>query len=283
MIPDNASVSAQTKLVPHLSHRYTMYMFPYGDNKADYILLDTTSDVYPFYGTDDYVKEAKAVLLGGHYGIVAAQDGYILLKRGLAAPGVSPFSAIKPGAAADMLKVLPNLPEGFCSNSYVSGEAVSSSMQVTFNGPGGSMDLVGFKVDASKPLSESKNYMDVVTYWRVSKPITTPLQILLLINGSDGREYLASTDFPMVLWCQTNTWKTGTLVQVSSKVFGLQGSNIPNGLAYVSLALLPLVQSSRTIMDIHARLPLRVISAPSTVKADQSMNALQLAQLQLVS
>lgn len=282
MIPPNASVSAQTKLVPHLSHRSQIYMFPYGDEIADYVLLDTVGDVYPFYGTDDYVKEAKSVILGGHYGIVAAQDGFILLKRGLASPGVSPFSAIKPAGNMDMLNVLPSLPASFCANNYVDAHAVRPTMRVTFSGFGGSMDLVNFKVDASDPLSISKNYMSVDTFWQVDKPVTTPLQILLMIDGRDGKEYLASTDFPTVLWCQTNTWKPGTIVEVSSRVFALQGSNVPNGLVHISMALLPLVQSSSTIVDVHARLPLHIVSAPSIVRSDQGMNALQLAQLRLV-
>jgi uncharacterized membrane protein len=288
MVPPNASVSAQTKLVPHLSHRSQIYMFPYGDEMTDYVLLDTAGDVYPFYDTDDYVKEAKSVILGGHYGIVAAQDGFILLKRGLASPGISPFSAVKPNgnpgtmATMNMLDVQPKLPASFCANNYVEARAVAPAMHVTFSGFGGSMDLVNFKVDASDPLSISKNYMSVDTFWQVNKPVTTPLQILLLIDGSDGREYLASTDFPTVLWCQTNTWKPGTIVEVSSRVFGLQGSNVPNGLVHMSMALLPLVQSSSTIMSVHARLPLHIVNAPSTVRLDQGMNALQLAQLRLV-
>jgi uncharacterized membrane protein len=285
MVPPNASVSAQTKLVPHLSHRSQIYMFPYGDEIADYVLLDTAGDVYPFYDTDDYVKEAKSVILSGHYGLVAAQDGFILLKRGLASPGISPFSAVKfSGNKTDlnMLDVQPELPSSFCANNYVDTHAVVPAMHVNFSGFNGSMDLVNFKIDASDPLSISKNYMSVDTFWQVNKPITVPLQILLMIDGSDGKEYLASTDFPTVLWCQTNTWKPGTIVEVASRVFGLQGSAIPDGLVHMSMALLPLVQSSSTIMNIHARLSLHIVNAPSTVRVDQGMNALQLAQLRLV-
>ena len=49
----------------------------------------------------------------------------------------------------------------------------------------------------------------------------------------------------------------------------------------MSLALLPLVQSSSTIMDIHARLPLHVVSAPDAVIANPRANALQLMTLQI--
>jgi uncharacterized membrane protein len=81
-IPPTASVSAQTRLVPHLSQRVTIYLFPYGDNVAQYILLDVTGDKYPYATTQAYNREVKKVLLSGQYGIVTAQDGYLLLKRG---------------------------------------------------------------------------------------------------------------------------------------------------------------------------------------------------------
>ena len=81
-IPSTASVSAQTRLVPHLSHRLTVYLFPYGDDVAQYILLDVTGDRYPYATAQAYNHEVRRVLLSGHYGIVAAQDGYLLLERG---------------------------------------------------------------------------------------------------------------------------------------------------------------------------------------------------------
>ncbi len=43
LIPATASVSAQSNLVPHLSERNSIYLFPYQDDRADYIFLDTTS------------------------------------------------------------------------------------------------------------------------------------------------------------------------------------------------------------------------------------------------
>src|SRR6266699_2631288 len=76
MIPPDASVSAQSALVPHISHRTDIYLFPYADNQADYIFLDVTGDIYPFFA-HDYVTEVKKVLLSGNYGIMAAQDGYL--------------------------------------------------------------------------------------------------------------------------------------------------------------------------------------------------------------
>lgn len=86
MIPSDASVSAQTSLVPHLSQRDEIYMFPYGDERADYILLDTTSGTYPFHGDDAYMQEVKLVMTSGNYGLLLDRDGYVLLQAGLPPP-----------------------------------------------------------------------------------------------------------------------------------------------------------------------------------------------------
>lgn len=283
MVPAGASVSAQTKLVPHLSQREHIFMFPYQDQTANYVLLDTTGDIYPYSNTVDYIREAKSVLLSGNYGVVAADSGFILLKKGLPAPGLSPYSAVKPGSGVDMADALPNLPASFCNDSSVVSQTIPNPLQVTFTGKGGgSMDLVGYNVvTPTAVLSKATGYTHVATYWRVNKPITTPLQILLLVNGNDGHEYFASSDFPTLLWCQTNTWQPGTVIEVNSRVFDLQGSSVPNGLAHMSIALLPLTQSSSTIMDVQARLPLHVVNAPSAVIPTKITNALQIAQLQL--
>ncbi|HET8851039.1 MAG TPA: DUF2079 domain-containing protein, partial [Ktedonobacteraceae bacterium] len=81
-IPADASISAQTTLVPHLSHRQRIYLFPYADDDADYILLDAKSYTYPFHHYKDYAATVKTILLQGNYGVVDMDDGYLLLQRG---------------------------------------------------------------------------------------------------------------------------------------------------------------------------------------------------------
>ena len=81
-IPPNASISAQTTLVPHLSHRKRIYLFPYAVDHADYILLDATSYTYPFHHYRDYAATVKKILLQGNYGVLDIDDGYLLLQRG---------------------------------------------------------------------------------------------------------------------------------------------------------------------------------------------------------
>ena len=282
MIPPTASVSAQSNLIPHISHRSHIYQFPYGDTVADYIFLDTTSDITPFYGSNDYIKEAKNVLIGGKYGIVAARDGYLLLKRGLPAPGISSFSPIQPDTSASNALVLPNLPTSFCSYINVSANNVKNSMDVAFMNPTTSqatMDLIGYDVDAPRPFSVSSDSLTVTTYWKVIAPLSMPLQVVTFMTDKQGNEYQGTADFPAVSWCQTDTLKAGTMVRLTSRMFNVQANRVPVGIAHVSVALVPLVQDGRTIMDEKSRLPLRVVQIPRSVSLTQGTNAVQIMAL----
>ena len=81
-IPASASVSAQSDLVPHLSNRRFVYLFPYRAVEADYVLLDVTSNPYPLSDAAAYVQNIWQTLNSGLFKVVVAQDGYILLQRG---------------------------------------------------------------------------------------------------------------------------------------------------------------------------------------------------------
>jgi len=277
MIPSGASVSAQTALVPHISHRAHIYLFPYADDYADYVFLDVTSDIYPFY-SHDYIAAVKKVLLSGDYGILAAQDGYLLLKRGLSPPSVSQDSPFRAGENA-----LLNLPDGFCSFVRVSPQQVTNPLQVTFankGSPAAMMNLIGSGVAAPYTFSMGADYIQITTYWQINTPTTLPVQIVALIVDRNGKEHFATTFFPALSWCPTDTWKPGMVLKVTSGAFFIGA--IPIGLAHVSIALVPLAHPYDTIMDVKARLALHRVSAPSTVGDPAGTNALQLATITLV-
>lgn len=290
MIPEDASVSAQTKLVPHLSHRKNIYMFPYAvdtkltgkqyaDKLADYVLLDVTGDIYPYFESQQYITQVKSVLAGGNYGVLAAQDGYLLLKRGLPAP----HTLAGTGSAQNPASWLFDLPQSFCSNIYVPGQEVQNPLQVQFQQKdGGNMQLIGYQVGASSPFSRTNGYGTLTTYWRVDQTGKLPLQELILLRGSDGHEYFVSTDVSDLAWCPTQTWKPGSIVRLTSRTFNLKKSGIANGLAQMSISLLPQTQTSSTIMDVQARLPVQILNAPRTVTVNQSTKALQLMPLTIV-
>lgn len=85
-IPKAASVSTLSDLVPHLSNRETIYLFPTTEH-ADYILFDAhpTANFWPFISRDARHEAARALaphLTSGEYGVARADDWTILLKRG---------------------------------------------------------------------------------------------------------------------------------------------------------------------------------------------------------
>jgi len=283
-LPPTASVSAQSALVPHISHRTHIYLFPYADSVADYVVLDVTGDPYPFVNSLDYIREVKKLLLGGSYGVVVAQDGYLLLKRGLPPPGIHVYPAMRINMDASLLAL--KLPEQFCS--YIETPPVgkvSSPVQVAFSqlgSPSARLDLVGFTLQAPATLSLATSYLSVTTSWRVQSPIKTPLQLVVLLIDKNGQEHFVSRDIPSLFWCQTNTWQPGTIVSVTSRVFSLAGLHLPDGPAHIALALVPLLQAGSKIMDVQARLPLQVLHAPTTVSSSKDTRALQLLSFTLV-
>ncbi len=286
MIPPTASVSAQSNLIPHISHRSHIYQFPYGDTVADYVFLDATSDITPFGNSYNYINEAKSVMINGHYGIVVARDGYLLLKHGLPSPGVSSLSPVKPGKYVSDFLVLPNLPDSFCSYINVSPKNVKHAMNVAFTNPATSnaaMNLVGYDVDTSIPFSVSSDSLSVTTYWKVVAPLNTPLQVVTFMTDKRGKEYQGTSDFPAVSWCQTHTLKAGMTIRLTSRLFNVQANRVPTGLAHVSVALVPLLQDGRTIMDVQARLPLHIVQAPPSVSLTHGTKAVQLMTLPTVA
>jgi uncharacterized membrane protein len=271
MIPATASVSAQTSLVPHISERSAVYLFPYGDDRANYIFLDVTSYTYP-YESPNYRSEVKRVLLSGTYGIVAAQDGYILLKRGLPSPGISPFSPVQNGA-----DVIPDLPDDFCSFVRVTQREVPHPLQVDFSSNGGSsadISLVGYSVAPPNSFPVATRFMQVTTFWMVNTSSPPPLRILALLFDNNGKEQFSSIDFPALSWCPTSTWRPGMVLRTASSTLYI--GNVPNGLAHVAIALLPYASPSGTIGAVTDRLPFHIVSAPGAVTPVKGTNALQL-------
>jgi len=79
-VPPNASVSAQDALVPHLSHREEIYLYPRRADEAQYIVLDTRSRYYPLT-PDSYEREFQEILANPNYRILTEADGYFLFQR----------------------------------------------------------------------------------------------------------------------------------------------------------------------------------------------------------
>src|SRR5579885_56751 len=271
LIPASASVSAQDTLVPHVSNRTDVYLFPYGVGSADYIFLDVTSDsVYP-YQQGQYLSAVKALLLHGNYGVVAAQDGLLLLKRGLPAPGLAPNSPIVDGSEA-----VPNLPPAFCSFLHVPDQQVASPMQADFSLPGQSgaaLSLVGYNVALPDSFSIITRELQVTTYWRVNQANLPFLTVQMSLINDAGRVMYESTDFSALHWCPTTTWAPGGVIALKTSVLYI--GNVPNGRAHLTIALLPGQEVFGTIAGDKEGLPFRLVRAPGAVAALPGTHALQ--------
>ncbi|MDO8673486.1 MAG: DUF2079 domain-containing protein [Dehalococcoidia bacterium] len=87
MIPPNASVSAQTDLVPHLSHRIEIYMFPYLHN-ADYVLLDKHARTWPLK-KPQFDLALEDLASNPAYELIFDRIGYLLYQK---KPGPLPYT-----------------------------------------------------------------------------------------------------------------------------------------------------------------------------------------------
>lgn len=83
-IPPQAGVVAQSDLVPHLSRRELVHMFPEVPSYEgiEYVLLDQEGNRYPLSGSDEAYQRAVAeVLANPRFRLVEEREGYLLLRR----------------------------------------------------------------------------------------------------------------------------------------------------------------------------------------------------------
>jgi uncharacterized membrane protein len=80
-LPEDAIIMAQDPLVPHLSHRQDIYMFPWArhGNRPDFIVLDREMRPYPLK-TDEYRTYFYDVLAGTEYELVEQLDSLFIFE-----------------------------------------------------------------------------------------------------------------------------------------------------------------------------------------------------------
>ena len=202
MIPARASVSAQSELAPHLSQRRFIYQFPFADTSSDYVFLDITGSPYPFFSTGDYFTAVRKVLTSGRYTVVAAQDGYLLLRRG-SGPSLNPSNPY-------------GLPESLFSFSEQPNTVpVPHPMQAQL---GSSLRLVGYDITPSThPIAQTT--ITVTTYWQVAGPaVGAQDQLQLLVTRANGT-YSAFSDFAATALQPLSDWRPGVTYAVQAQVY----------------------------------------------------------------
>jgi uncharacterized membrane protein len=231
MVPADASVSGQSDLLPHLSNRRYVYLFPYQMLQADYVLLDVTGNIYPQTDRNAYAEQVLGLLADPDEHVIAAQDGYLLLKRG-PGPQLSP---------ADPL----GLPESFYSFTRLSG-LLQHATDIRY-GPttaGATLRLVGYNISPAPTLYLNNPYLTVTTYWQASAPLSSdssriPIgqpsandyHIELVLKSADGAE-LVTSDFATTEFRPMRNWGSDVTYAVTSGpifVTSAQGSQAQIG------------------------------------------------------
>ncbi|MGL4649941.1 MAG: DUF2079 domain-containing protein, partial [Caldilineaceae bacterium] len=148
------AVSAQDKLNPHTAGRQISFIYPRVNDpevgNADVVLVDTTGPAWPQHPNDLYAS--VQALLADDFGVAAADDGYLLLRRGesnraIADTFYTPWRGTWPAPA-----VLP-----------------ATDAPVRF---GDDLELLGVDV-----VSDEHGEVVVRSQWRALRPLDEPLAI----------------------------------------------------------------------------------------------------------
>ncbi len=186
-IPPDAAVSAQDRLNPHVSGRRTLYIFPRVDD-ADYVLLDATGPAWPQHPAD--LRRSVDDLLAGDFGVAAAADGYLLLRRGAANKTLPPefFTTwTQPGMQVES--------EGFIAISVVFGDE---------NG-----DLLALR--SYRVANDRYGELVVELWWEALRPLDAEHRFYIgyldreLQTLHDSRFYPPAAE----LWYPTSSWTPG--------------------------------------------------------------------------
>ncbi len=189
-----AVVSAQDKLNPHTSGRRTSLVFPTlaadDATPADTVFVDVTGPAWPQHPND--LRASVTALLNDGWGVVAADDGYLLLSASDGAPFAGRFAPTfySPWLPGD---VTPRFAQ-----------------QAAF---GDHLRLLGYDlVDDA--------HGEVVTrfYWQADAPLTEPLTVTMRYLDDAGAPIFDSTFYPPVasLWYPVTEWPQDETVLVQS-------------------------------------------------------------------
>ena len=245
LIPPDASLSTQSGLYPHLAHREKAYFFP-AVNDAEYVFLDVTGSSYPITTVEVY-ETVQRLLSSGEYGVLAAQDGYLLLEKGLPADGETRLPADGetrlpadgetrlPADGETRLPVnsetrLPSggearLPEAFYTFARTDERAIPHALRARF---GDALELLGYDYRLDHVVHAHQLPATVTTYWRPLKPLAEDHVFAFFFSRQDGAiVYHYDGPTPTTTWYPAHLWQEGEVIRIETPVLSvgrLQGA-----------------------------------------------------------
>jgi uncharacterized membrane protein len=240
LVPQKAIVSAQSRLNPHLSQREKIYMFPRVED-AEYVFFDVTADSWPIHPNDQWRLYRSLVGEEG-FGVLAAREGYVLLRRGL--PGRD------------------QLPDEFCSFARRQDPEMQYAAEIEF---GGDLRLLGFDV-VKDAVGTS-----LTMYWQALRNLETDYRIYPFFFDETGRIIEDTTLRPMTtaIWYPTSLWEPGETVWMQTLPWDV-GSDFRIGLGVVE---------GGDWSQMQNRLPVTIVSSTLAAYPIDEGTAVQLAEV----
>ena len=196
MIPPSAPVSTQDELDPHLSSRRGLYLFEDTGRRmntlpayapADYILLDVSAPTYPLPSYQLHDRAEKWIHTRG-WGVAAASDGLILIRRG--APTRS-------------------IPSGFYSYASADHTPIAHPL----HGHADGLDLLGYDIRQTDLPNHYVPNLAYTIFLRPARRLTRDIQPVVF--ELMGRNPIGCAREPLGLaWLPTSHWKAGHRYQV---------------------------------------------------------------------
>ena len=194
LIPPDAPLSTQSGLYPHLAHREKAYFFP-GINDAEYVFLDVTGSSYPI-GTVEVYETVQRLLSEGEFGVMAAEDGYLLLKKGL------------PQGAGNLL------PDEFYTFARADKGAIPHPLRARF---GDAIELLGYDYSMPNVVHAHQLPATVTTYWRPLRPLAAGHVFATFFSRQDGAiVYLHDGQTPTSTWYPVHLWQEGEVIRMET-------------------------------------------------------------------
>ncbi len=199
-IPPQAALSAQTGLVPHLSHRESIWDYPIGAELAEYIALDLHGNTYPLQHTE-YLEQVKQLLADPTWDLQQDCSGYMLLRR-----------------RTSEERLWPPLTDGATGVWEGAIELLGATIAVD-TGKGHCFGAID-----SLSLPDAGSTLRVTLYWHLRQPLKRDYTVFTHLVDDSGA-MLGQHDGPPTdtgLWPdewapldlqRTSTWHTGRIVR----------------------------------------------------------------------
>lgn len=214
MIPPTASVSAGDFLNGLLSDRANIYLFP-DSGDAQYAVVDVSRDNFPLGPQAEMSYIEDLMLRPGTWGVVYAQDGYLLLEKRRFNP-----------------RLPTTLPASFYSFVLpATPPTITHPMTVDF---GPDVRFLGYDLARTEQVNLRQADVLLTTYWQLSRPITAPITPVIYLTNGSGAIDVHATDFPATDWLPTTRWPAQRVIvvkTVSLSVFSNENGNVDIDLA----------------------------------------------------